>query len=74
MCYMLQQISYFMIGGLPFIVYLGIIGVVLLVLTVFFVVGVPKKRVMSVTWHRRLALVGMIIVLIHAVLGILLYI
>jgi hypothetical protein len=70
----LDSISYYLILGVPFVVYLGLIAI-----TLFFVTGilmiVPKKKSPSLfNWHKRIALVALFFGFIHGLLGVLLYI
>lgn len=72
---MLQEISYFLIGGIPFVVYLGIVAFLL-----FFITGMiallrkKGKTKISVQWHFWFAYAALVVGAIHLLLGILSYI
>ncbi len=72
---MFQEISYYLIGGIPFVVYLGIV-----VFFLFFITGMiamlrrKGKTKISVQWHYRLAYLSIILGSIHLILGIFSYI
>lgn len=63
---MLEDISYFMIFGKPLIMYLGIITLVGFLITA----ALSKK---DMQWHRGMAIASIILAVIHAVLGVFLY-
>ncbi|HIH00092.1 MAG TPA: DUF3810 domain-containing protein [Thermoplasmata archaeon] len=72
---MFQEISYYLIGGIPFVVYLGVV-----VFLLFFITGMiailrkKGKTKISVKWHFRLAYFSIILGGIHLILGISSYI
>ena len=71
---MLQDITYYLIFGIPFIVYLGIITIVMFVLTALFALLKRKgKMKISIQWHFRLAYLSIILGIIHGILGITAY-
>jgi hypothetical protein len=67
---MFQEITFYLIGGIPFIVYLGILTFVL-----FFTTGMIAilrrrgKTKIPVHWHFRLAYLSLVIGGIHLFLG-----
>jgi len=72
---MFYEIAYFSIFGLPLIMYMGVITL-LLVLTV---AGVPVlnrrgDHRIPIYWHRRLAIIAVIMALLHGSLGLAAYI
>jgi hypothetical protein len=71
---MLQEFSYYLIFGLPFILYLGIIVIIMLFFTGF--IAFLRRRGMtkiSVQWHYKLAYITITLGLIHGLLGLLAY-
>lgn len=72
---MFQEISYYLIAGIPFVVYLGIAVFIL-----FFITGMiamlrkKGKTKISVQWHFRFAYLAIFLGGIHFILGILSYI
>jgi hypothetical protein len=71
---MLDNISYFLIFGIPFIVYLGIITFFMIILTA--VLAILKRRgkmSLSIKWHFRLAYVSLFLAILHSFLGVLIY-
>lgn len=71
---MLQEISYYLIFGLPFILYLGIIVIIMLFFTGFLAFLRRKgKTKISVQWHYRLAYITILLGLVHGLLGLLAY-
>ena len=72
---MFQEITYYLIGGIPFIVYLGILTFVL-----FFITGMiamlrrKGKTKIAVQWHFRLAYLSLTLGGIHLILGVFSYI
>jgi len=71
---MLQDITYYLIFGIPFIAYLGIITIVMFVLTALFALLKRKgKTKISIQWHFRLAYISIILGIIHGILGITAY-
>ena len=72
---MFNDITYYLIFGLPFIVYLGIITIVMFIITALFALFRRKGKIkISVKWHYRLAYISIILALIHGFLGITAYI
>lgn len=71
---MLQNISYYLIFGKPLMMYLGIITLLSFLITAtlgwMIIKGIGK---VPFKCHKRMAWASIIIALIHAVLGILLY-
>jgi len=71
---MLQEISYYLIFGLPFILYLGTVVIILLFFTSLIAVLRRKgKTKISVQWHFRLAYITIALGLVHGLLGVLAY-
>jgi uncharacterized membrane protein len=71
---MLQEISYYLIFGLPFILYLGIIVILMLFITSLIAYLRKKgKTKISVQWHYRFAYITIILALVHGLLGLLAY-
>jgi D-alanyl-lipoteichoic acid acyltransferase DltB (MBOAT superfamily) len=72
---MFQEISFYSIGGIPFIVHLGIIAFLLFVITALIALLRKKgKTKISVKWHFWLAYLALLLGGIHLVLGIFSYI
>jgi len=71
---MLQEITYFQILGIPFIVYLGVITLSFLLFTAIIAFmnnrGINKIRF---KWHPRMAKVTIILAIIYGILGLLYY-
>ena len=71
---MLQEITYYLIFGIPFIVYLGIITIVMFIITALIALLKRKNKIkISIKWHFRLAYISIILALIHGFLGIMAY-
>jgi dolichyl-phosphate-mannose--protein O-mannosyl transferase len=71
---MFQQYTYYLIFGIPFIVYLGILVLVLFVVTAVLALLKRKGMIkMNVRWHFRLAYLSLILGFLHGVLGVLAY-
>jgi len=71
---MFQEFSYFLIYGLPFILYLGVIVIIMLFLTSLIAFLRKKgKTKISVQWHYRFAYITIVFALIHGFLGLLAY-
>jgi hypothetical protein len=71
---MFEQLTYFLIFGLPFIVYLGIITIIFFIFTALIAILRKRNKLkISIKWHFRLAYVSIILALIHSVLGIAAY-
>ena len=72
---MFQELSYYLIGGIPFVVYLGVV-----VFLLFFITGMiaflrkKGKIKTAVQWHFRLAYLALLLGSIHLILGIFSYI
>jgi hypothetical protein len=72
---MLNEISYYLIGGIPFIVYLGIIaGILFCIAGMIAMLRGKGKTKISVRWHVHLAYLALLLGGIHFILGILSYI
>jgi len=71
---MLQELTYYLIFGIPFIVYLGIITLIFFVVTASIASLKRRKKIkIDIKWHFRLAYVSIILAFIHGILGILAY-
>ena len=71
---MLQEITYYLIFGIPFVVYLGIITIVIFVLTALLALLKRKGKIkISIQWHYRLAYLSIILGIIHGTLGVIAY-
>ncbi len=71
---MLEYISYFQILGKPLIFHLGILSFILLIATASIsIFGMKLKIRNSFKLHKLLALITIVVVTIHGLLGILLY-
>jgi dolichyl-phosphate-mannose--protein O-mannosyl transferase len=71
---MLEEISYYLILGIPFIVYLGIITIAFLLITA--IIALLKRRgkiKISIKWHFRMAYLSIFFASIHGFLGIIAY-
>ena len=69
---MLQNISYYLIFGKPVIMYLGILAYILMITTATLGYLVTKGKTKFI-YHKWFAISVIILVVIHAILGILLY-
>jgi len=71
---MLQDLSYYLIFGLPFILYLGVVVILLLLFTslIAFLRRKGKTKI-SVQWHYRLAYITIVMGSIHGLLSLLAY-
>ena len=73
--YKKQEITYYLIGGIPFIVYLGVLTFIL-----FFITGMiamlrrKGKTKIPVQWHFRLAYLSLALGSLHLILGVFSYI
>ena len=68
---MFQEVTYYLIFGIPFIVYLGIITILMFIITASIALLRRKGKIkISVYWHYRLAYISIILALIHGFLGI----
>jgi dolichyl-phosphate-mannose--protein O-mannosyl transferase len=71
---MLQELSYYLIFGIPFIVYLGIVTIVFFVVTALIASLKRRKKIkIDIKWHFRLAYISIILAFIHGILGFLAY-
>jgi len=72
---MFQEITYYMIFGIPFIVYLGIITILMFMATATLALLKRKGKIKySIQWHYRLAYLSILLGVIHSILGISIYI
>ena len=72
---MLQEITYYMIFGMPFIVYIGIITILLFLITATLALLKRKNKIkISIKWHYILAFISIIFGIIHGILGFISYI
>jgi len=72
---MFQEITYFLIGGIPFIVYLGVVTFLLFFITGLIAILRRKgKTKLSVQWHFRLAYLSLSLGAVHLILGVFSYI
>lgn len=72
---MFQEITYYMFFGIPFIVYLGIITIIMFIATATLALLKRKGKIKySIQWHYRLAYLSIILGVIHSILGISIYI
>lgn len=72
---MLQEISYYLIAGIPFVVYLGVLSFLLFLITGMIVFLRKKgKTKIPVQWHFWFAYLALLVGGIHFLLGILSYI
>ena len=68
---MFQEVTYYLIFGIPFIVYLGIVTILMFIITALIALLRRKGKIkISVYWHYRLAYISIILALIHGFLGI----
>lgn len=68
---MFQEITYYQIFGLPFIVYLGILTIFMFILTALLALLKRKGKIkIPINWHYRFAYISVILALIHGFLGI----
>lgn len=71
---MLEEITYYLILGIPFIVYLGVITIVLLFITAIIArLKRQEKLKISIKWHYRMAYISIISASLHGFLGIIAY-
>ena len=71
---MLQEITYYLIFGIPFIVYLGIVTLFMFVITALLALFKRRaKTKISIQWHFRMAYLSILLGIIHGTLGILAY-
>lgn len=68
---MLQEITYYLIFGIPFIVYLGVVTIFMFIITALLTLLKRRGKIkISINWHYRLAYISIIMALIHGFLGI----
>ncbi|HII95402.1 MAG TPA: hypothetical protein HA367_06690 [Candidatus Methanofastidiosum sp.] len=70
---MLNQISYYPILGYPFILYLGIMALILFLIAVSISTVFKGKIKSHFKTHRTIAIISIVIALIHGLMGILAY-
>ena len=71
---MFQEITYYLIFGIPFIVYLGIFTIIMFIITALLAFLKRKGKIkISINWHYKLAYISIILALIHGLLGLLAY-
>jgi dolichyl-phosphate-mannose--protein O-mannosyl transferase len=71
---MFQEISYYLIFGMPFILYLGIITIVMFTITALIAILKRRNKLkIAIKWHFRLAYISIALALIHGFLGIMAY-
>lgn len=70
---MLQDISYYMIFGKPFIMYLGIVVFSLFIATATVGALIFKGKAIPMKWHQMLAGTAIGLGIFHAILGILIF-
>lgn len=67
---MLNQIAYYMIFGKPIIMYLGLLNYALLIFTASIAVMNKKNiHIIPFRWHPRVAIITIVMITIHAILG-----
>ena len=72
---MLQEITYYPILGLPFIVYLGGITLFFFIVTASIALLKRKGKIhLNIVWHYRLAYISLFLAVIHGLLGILAFV
>lgn len=71
---MFQEITYHLIYGIPFIVYLGILTILFFIITALLALFKRKGKIkISIKWHYRLAYISILLGVIHGLLGIMAY-
>jgi hypothetical protein len=68
---MFQEITFYLIGGIPFIVYLGVVTFLMFFLTA--TIAFLKRRgkiKLAVHWHFRLAYISLVLGAFHLILGV----
>ena len=72
---MLENITYFPIFDIPFIVYLGIITISLFFITGLIAISKRKGKIkkISIKWHYYLAYISITLGLFHGILALLAY-
>lgn len=72
---LVHDIAYYLIFGIPFIVYIGIITLIIFILTAGLAILKRKGKInYPIKWHFWLAYLAILLAFIHGILGILLYI
>jgi len=71
---MFNQISYYPIFGYPFIIYLGILAIILFLIAVSISTIFKAKIKSHFKTHRTIAIVSIVIALVHGLMGLLAYI
>jgi hypothetical protein len=72
---MLEYITYYPIFNIPFIVYLGIIVIIMFLITAIIAVLKRKGKIkIKIKWHYRFAYISLILGLIHGILALFVYI
>ena len=71
---MLNEISYYPIFGYPFIIYLGIMAIILFLIAVSISTIFKGKIKSHFKTHRAIAIVSIVIALIHGLMALLAYI
>jgi hypothetical protein len=72
---MLENITYFPIFDIPFIVYLGSITILLFLITALIAILRRRGKIkISIKWHYCLAYISISIGLVHGILALLAYI
>ena len=72
---MFQEITYYLIFGIPFIVHLGVVVFLLFFATMLFAFLKRKKKISyPIVWHYRLAYLSIALGFIHLILGLLAYV
>jgi cytochrome b561 len=68
---MFEQITYYLIFGLPLIIYLGIVTILFFFITATTALLKRKGKLkgLSIQWHFRLAYISLTLAIIHGVLG-----
>jgi desulfoferrodoxin (superoxide reductase-like protein) len=70
----IEDINYYSILGLPFILHLGIFTLIIFILTALLpLLKRWKIATIDVKWHIRLAYVAIVLGIIHGILGIIIY-
>ena len=68
---MFQEITYYLINGIPFIVYLGVVTIFMFIITALIALLKRKGKIkISINWHYRLAYISIVLGLIHGFLGV----
>lgn len=72
---MLQEITYYLIFGKPFIMYLGIATLLSFLITAFIGFSVYHRRmaIIPFKWHPKMAALSIALAIVHGILGVLLY-